>query len=131
MKATPSITFGVKGGGYNGSHDIDGAYAGANLTWYVHQDIALSGGYDYTHLNHAGNENDWTLKAEWLVSERTPFSIYGGYTNSDISHGGPTINTWFAGVRYYFDGDAAPLVARQRNGAETWGTSFGPTILKF
>lgn len=131
--ATRSITVGLKGGGFSANHGANGDYLGAALTGYVTQDFSLQGGYDYTHINHAGNENDWTVKAEYLFSERTPISGYIGYTNSKIGSGGPTINVFFLGLTYYCDGGAGPesLAAHQRTGAEQWGTSFGPTLLKF
>jgi len=130
--ASHSITVAVKAGGFNANHGVDGDYAGAQLTGYATPDLALSVSYDYTHLQHAGNENDWGLQAEWLVSETTPVSIYAGYTNSKIGGGGPTINVWGGGVKFYMDQPGpVTLVDRQRSGAETYGAGFGPTILKF
>ncbi len=131
--ATNGITFGVKGGGFSANHGVDGDYFGAALTGYLNPDLALSGGYDYTHINHAGNENDWSVRAEYLFSQQTPISLWAGYTNSKIGSGGPTINVFSIGLTYYCDGSAGPesLEAHQRTGAEQWGTSFGPTLLKF
>jgi hypothetical protein len=129
-----AFTVGVKGGGFSASHATDGDYIGVAVTGYVMPDLALSGGYDYTHLQHAGNENDWSANAEWLVSESTPISIYAGYTNSRLTGfgGGETINVWGGGIKFYLDQPGpATLVDRQRAGAATWGTSFGPTVLKF
>ncbi len=129
-----AITLGVKGGGFNAQHHVDGDYFGAAITGYVTPDVALVGGYDYTHLQHTGNENDWSAQVEWLVSENTPISIYGGYTNTKLTGfgGSETINVWGGGVKFYVDQPGpATLVDRQRAGAATWGTSFGPTVLKF
>lgn len=129
--ATRSITLGVKGGWFNASGNSDGEYAGAALTGYVMPDFALTGSYDYSHFKGLTTENDYTIQGEWLVSERTPFSVYGGYTRSEFSGtGGVAANTWFVGLRFYCDPtDSATLVSRQRNGAEIYGTSFGPAAL--
>ncbi len=130
--AGSAFTVGLKGGGFNASGHTNGEYVGLALTGYATPDIAITGGYDYTHLSHVASENDWSLKGEWLISERTPFALYGAYTNSKFSSGGPTINTWTIGLTYYCDPDGrATLVDRMRGGTAQWGTSFGPTILKF
>lgn len=129
--ATQAITLGVKGGWFNASGNSDGEYAGAALTGYVMPDFALTGSYDYSHFKGLTTENDYTIQGEWLVSERMPFSVYGGYTRSEFSGtGGVSANTWFVGLRFYCDPtNSAPLVSRQRNGAEIYGTSFGPAAL--
>lgn len=128
--ASRSITVGIKGGAFSASHNSDGEYFGAALTGYITPDVSLSGMYDYAHFKHITNENDYTAQAEWLISERTPFSVYGGYTRSEFSNGGGAANTWFVGVRFYCDPvEGATLVDRQRNGAEIYGTSFGPAAM--
>jgi hypothetical protein len=126
-----SITVGAKGGYFNASHGEDGEYAGVAVTGYVMPDFSLSGYYDYSHFKGFTTENDYTAEGEWLISERTPFSIYGGYTRSDFSGtGGVAANTWFVGIRFYCDPvQGATLVDRQRNGAEIYGTTFGPAAL--
>ncbi|MGN6148490.1 MAG: hypothetical protein ACTHPD_08135 [Rhizomicrobium sp.] len=97
--ATRSITVGVKGGAFNGNHGIKGDYAGVQLTGYVMPDFALSGSYDYTHLNHVTNENDFTVQGEWLFSHSVPLSLYGGYTRAEFSHS-TSANVWFVGLRF-------------------------------
>lgn len=126
-----AFTLGVKGGFFNGSHDSDGEYVGAALTGYIMPDLSLTGSYDYAHFKHFTNENDYTAQAEWLISERTPVSIYGGYTRSEFSGAGDlSANTWFVGLRFYLDPtDSDTLVGRQRSGAEIYGTNFGPAAL--
>lgn len=125
-----AITVGVKGGAFNGDHSLKGDYAGAQITGYVMPDLALSGSYDYTHVNHLTNENDFTAQAEWLVSHQVPVSIYGGYTRSEFSHS-LSANVWFVGLRFYCDPVDGALVDRQRNGAEIYGAHFGPAALHF
>ena len=128
--AMRSITIGVKGGGFSGSGDAKGEYLGAALTGYVTPNFSLQGGYDYTHLDHFGNENDWSARAEYLLSERTPLALYAGYTNSKLSDGGPTTNVFTVGLTYFFgSGRPESLVVRQRTGAEEWGNTFAPTLL--
>jgi hypothetical protein len=129
--AGKAITATLKAGGFTANAGLDGSYAGVGITGYVMPDLALSATYDYTRLNGFGNENDYGVQAEWLVSETTPISIYAGYTNSKISGGGPTINIYGGGIKWYVD-QAGPmtLVDRQRSG-ESSGAAFGPTLLKF
>lgn len=123
--AGPQFTIGVKGGAFNGSHSISGDYLGARVTGYIMPNLSLSGEYDYTHLQHLGNENDYSADVEWMFSQTTPVSIYAGYTNSSISGAG-TINTWSVGIKLYTDPMAGSMVDRQREGAATWGTSWHP-----
>ena len=129
--ATPWLTVGVKGGGFSGSRDVDGDYIGAAGTGYIIPDVSLTAGYDYTHVNHEGNENDWSAKGEWLISEQTPLAVYGAYTNSKLSGGGSTVNVFTVGLTYFFESTGpAPLVERQRTGAEEWGNTFSPVGLR-
>jgi hypothetical protein len=121
------FTLGVKGGALSGSGLGGSDYLGAAATFYAMPDLSFTGGYDYDSFGHGdGTANTWSIQAEWLVSERTPVSIYGGYANTKIS-GFPTISTWSAGLKIYTDPvGPAPLVERQRTGVEQWGTSTGP-----
>jgi len=128
--ATRSITVGVKGGAFNGDHSTKGDYAGVQLVGYVTPDFALTGSYDYTHLNHVTNENDFTAQAEWMFSHSMPLSLYGGYTRAEFSHS-ISANVWFVGLRFYCDPVDGALVDRQRNGAEIYGAHFGPAALRF
>ena len=128
--ATRSITVGVKGGAFSGNLGIKGDYAGVQIAGYVTPDFSLSGSYDYTHLNHVTNENDFTAQAEWMFSHSVPLSVYGGYTRSEFSHS-VSANVWFVGLRFYCDPVDGPLVDRQRNGAEIYGAHFGPAVLRF
>jgi hypothetical protein len=128
--ASRSITVGVKGGFFDGNHGVKGDYAGAQNLGYVTPDHALTGSYDYTHLNHVTNENDFTAQAEWLFSHQVPVSLYGGYTRSEFSHS-VSANVWFVGLRFYCDPVEGGLIDRQRNGAEIYGSHFGPAALHF
>jgi hypothetical protein len=131
--ASKMFTVGVKGGGYNASFSFSGAYFGAAATFYAMPDLAFTGSYDYTSVNHGfGHESDWTIEGEWLVSESTPISIYGGYEGTSISTFSSNPNVWFVGVRLYTNGDgSSTLVDRQRNGTPGWLTSFSPLVTKF
>jgi len=139
------LTFAVKGGWHNGSVTVDnpvpppasikananGEYGGANMTFYLAPDLSLAGYYDYAHFKNFITENDYTAEAEWLISERMPVSLYAGYTRSAFAGtGGADANTVFVGLRFYCDPvRGASLVARQRGGAEIYGTNFGPAAL--
>ena len=120
------FTLGLKGGGFSGGGSGGSDYLGAAATVYAMPDLAFTGGYDYDSFGHGGGSaNTWSIRGEWLVSERVPVSIYAGYDNSKIS-GVPTISTWLVGLKIYTDPEGpAPLVERQRSGAEQWGTTTG------
>ncbi|MGH6871017.1 MAG: hypothetical protein ACREHE_05865 [Rhizomicrobium sp.] len=121
-----NFTLGLKGGGFSANHSVDGDYAGAGVTGYITPNLSLSGDYDYTHFKGLGNENDYSATAEWMFSQTTPVSVYASYTNSKISGGGPTINTWTIGIKLYTDPMPGTMEDRQRNGAATWGTTWRP-----
>jgi hypothetical protein len=133
----PELTLSAKGGGYNvdyyGEHESSG-YVGGRATWYAMPDLALNGNIDYTDLTHGSSETDYGITAEWLVSETTPISIYGGWEGSSIHNYiddvSPTGNTWLVGVKWYTNTNGATtLVDRQRSGSTMWNTSFDPKVL--
>jgi hypothetical protein len=125
------LTAGIKGGAFNGSSDLKGDYLGAEGVGYITPNVSLTVGYDYTHADHAGNENDWSVKGEWLLSERMPIAVYGAYTNSKLGGGGSTVNVFTIGLTYFCGSSGPePLVERQRTGAEEWGNTFSPAGLK-
>jgi hypothetical protein len=127
-------TLSAKGGAFDGSFSISGYYLGAGATAYLMPDLALSATYDYAHLDHGfGHEGDWTAQAEWLVSESTPISVYGGYQSSNLHvFGTQSFDTWFIGVRWHCNGDSSmTLVDRQRNSTLGWTGSFSPLLAKF
>ena len=107
----PNLNLAVHGGGVTWDHGHgDGGYVGAQGTWYVGPDFALSGNFDY--WSAAYNQSSETVQAEWLPSEYTPVSVYTGYQH--INQTGSSFI--FAGVKLYLnDGGAAALVDRQRN----------------
>lgn len=128
--ANDFVTVSAKGGGFSG--DADGYYIGGQATGYATRDIALNAGIDYAHINRFTDETDYALSAEWLVSEETPISVYGGYTYSDLSDTSLHANTWMVGLRIYTDGNgAATLVDRQRSGTLGWVSDFGPAAFTF
>ncbi len=126
LYAGSMFTIGLKGGGFSGNAGLTGGNAGVQAIVYFWQNFALSGTYDYFSLNHAGSENDYGGKLEWLVSQRVPVSVWGGYEHSQVDGLGHA-NTWLVGLKLYTDGfGPASLAARQRGGVEQWGTQFSP-----
>lgn len=127
------LTFGAKGGGFNGNNAIGGLYGGAEATTYFLKDLALTGTVDYarfssTHVMNAFNETDFSAQGEWLVSSLMPISLYGGYTFSSLSRApNGQASTIFAGVRIYLNGiHAFSLEERQRTDTVSWANHFGP-----
>lgn len=130
--ANDFVTVGAKGGGFSGSASTDGYYIGGRATGYATRNIALNASIDYAHINHLTDETDYSLSGEWLVSETTPISIYGGYTYTDLSNTSVHVDTWMIGLRIYTDGNGATtLVDRQRSGTLGWASSFGPAAFNF
>jgi len=126
-----SFTFGAKGGGFSGSHNFSGAYAGGEVLGYAMPDLAFSGMVDYAKMDISPldiKETDLTAQGEWLVSERVPLSIYGGYTHTSFAGIGiDNANTIFVGVRFYFNPRGTEtLEDRQRKGSVGWGAAFQP-----
>jgi hypothetical protein len=96
----------------------DGYYAGGAVKAYVTPDFAVNGGIDYTRYNQFGgsNETDYTVGAEYLLSEKAPMSLNAGYTHSEFS-GGAHSDTVFVGLRLYADGpNVSTLTDHQRSG---------------
>lgn len=128
--ANDYFTFGVKGGGFSG--DVDGGYAGIQVTGYVFSDFAVSGGINYAHVNRIGAETDLSVQGEYLLSEEIPFSVFSSYTYSDISDGGGRMSTFQVGIRFYFNTDGfSSLTERQRSGTVGSIGTFSPASLTF
>jgi len=126
-----SFTLGAKGGGFSGSDSLNGTYVGGEAVGYAMPDLAFSGTVDYTKLNLSTvdfNETDFTVQGEWLFSEETPLSIYGGYTHTSFTGAqSGDGNTVFVGIRFYFNPTGtASLEQRQRTGSVGWGAAFQP-----
>jgi len=127
------LTLGLKGGGFNASGAVSGYYVGTGFTAYWQRDVDFTGSVDYAHGNSVGSETDYTMQGEWLVSERAPVSLFGGYTYADVSGlGTGHVNVWFLGVRLYTNGDGSrTLVDRQRNGPMGWTGAFHPVMFAY
>lgn len=96
------FTLAARGGWYNGSHDIDGNYWGANAKFYVMPDLSVGAGVSQVHITDIGHVTDWTVGGEWQVMDRTPLSLFGSYTHSDYSRSSFSLDTWLVGVRWRF-----------------------------
>ncbi|MDE2133485.1 MAG: hypothetical protein KGJ49_02685 [Alphaproteobacteria bacterium] len=132
--ASQSFTFSAKGGGFSSNPGSDGYYLGGALKGYVNPDFAIDGAIDYTRFTSFGgsSETDFTIRSEWLISETTPLSIFGGYTYSGFSPGSFNVNTVFVGIKLYTNGNGATtLVDRQRTGTLGWSATFAPLSLRF
>jgi hypothetical protein len=115
------LTLGLNGGGWTGSSGTfgsssSGGYIGGGLTDYVMPNLALTGQINYFSGSGAHLTN-YSAMGEWLVSDSTPISIYGGYTYTDASGLSGHINQWTIGVKFYTNGNGTTLVEKHRNGA--------------
>jgi hypothetical protein len=109
--AGPSVNLSVRGGGYSGT-GTSGAYVGGDIDWYVMDNLSLSGRVDYIDIG-TGITTE-AIQAEWLFSETTPVSLYGGYQHLDVAGG--NANVWFIGIKLYANAGGGTLRDRQRNG---------------
>ncbi len=131
---SPAITLSGKGGGFSSNPGSGGYYLGGALKGYVNPDFAIDGAIDYTRFTSFGgsSETDFTIRSEWLVSESTPVSVFGGYTYSGFSPGSFNVSTVFVGIKLYTNGNGATtLVDRQRTGTLGWSSAFMPLSLRF
>ncbi|HXJ02658.1 MAG TPA: hypothetical protein VNH44_15665 [Micropepsaceae bacterium] len=121
-----AITVGAKGGGADGKVNLSGfgsgsgsgGYVGGELTGYAMPDLALKGTIDYVDLS-GGHLTSYGINAEYLFSEATPISLYGGYVRSDLSNNAGHVDTWMVGLKFYTGGPGS-LVTHQRT--ETLGS---------
>jgi len=126
--AGPSFTVGLKGGGTSidisgFSGNATGGYAGGMLQGYVMPNLSLSGSVDYMGIS-GGHITSETARVEWLISQSTPVSVYGGYQHVDSSaflFGTASQDIFFVGAKLYLNGPGGgTLVDRQRNGSLGW-----------
>ena len=121
-----AITVGLKGGGTSGEFSITGfgssnatgGYIGGELIGYATPDFAVKGNIDYDEVG-SGHITNYGINAEYLFSEATPISVFGGYTRTDLSNAGGHGDTFMIGLKFYPSGPA-PLVTHHRT--ETLGS---------
>ena len=119
------VTLGVKGGGVtlSAGGSTTGVYAGGEIVGYAMPNLALSASVDYTGFNGLSFSGGG-VKAEYLVSQSIPISVFAGYTYTNIqSFGGIQSNTFSIGAKYYFGARGSTLVEHHRDGADNWGPS--------
>lgn len=115
-----NITLSLKGGGTYASGGNTGGYVGAQGTYYLDPNLALSVSADYVGNSSSltgrsiGDLNTEKVRAEWQFSDTLPLSVYGGYQRYQVA--GTEANALFIGVKFYMDG-ASTLVGHQRTGS--------------
>lgn len=116
------FTLGAHGGGWSGEaggFDDDGYYIGGRATGYIMPNLALAGTIDFLSSDGGGDATTWGIDAEWLFSQTTPLSIFGGYRNTSFDGGGD-LDAFFIGVKFYAGGVPMDLVGHHRNGTLGW-----------
>jgi hypothetical protein len=113
---------------------VPNLYLGGSVTWadLISGSTGVGGGYGGPCFGPTCGRRDFTatnftLDAEFLVSQTLPISIFGGYTFTDykvsenvsnpnlIDGNDFSANTFFIGVRYYMGGMGS-LIDMHRNG---------------
>jgi len=127
-----------------------GNYLGGGVVGYFMPNLAISGSVSWSDLISGSTlvgggvfappcfgptcgrrdaiETNFSLNAEFLVSQAFPLSVFGGYTYTDMSisenvsnpllasGSDSDVNTFFIGVRYYMGGMGGTLIEAHRNG---------------
>lgn len=122
------LTLAAKGGGITGSGPGFSStlpYVGGQAIGYLRPNLALSGTIDWAG-NSSGSFTVAGVQAEWLISEKTPLSVFGAYDY--VGGAGTRLNVLRVGVKYYIGG-AGSLVRRQRGGVDDW--SGLDTVLRY
>jgi hypothetical protein len=112
--AADTIAVLARGGWFNGTGALDGAYYGAGLRFYPMPNLAATARVDRVEFDLGGEYTDYSVVGEFLVGWFTPVSVYGGYTYSDIP-GDTHVNRWTAGLKFYFG--EGTLIEQDRAGA--------------
>ena len=122
-------------GGQVGGYFIPNLWVGGSVTWsdFISGSTLVGGGifippcFGQTCGRRDLQETNFTIDAEFLVSDAFPLSVFGGYTFSDMSVSENVsnpflasgndfnVNTFFIGVRYYMGGMGG-LIDVHRNG---------------
>jgi hypothetical protein len=117
--ACPRWTYYVRGGGFSSDYygsSSDGYYFGVGLEWYLCPDFDFCGDYDYLSNAPFQLRDNYSIRADWLVSESTPITISAGFTYTDYPYN-YTVDQYSLGVRFLFNGpDVKTLEDRQRDG---------------
>jgi hypothetical protein len=112
--ASEQWTASLRGGYFRAAgSSTDGGYVGGDAKFYITPNLALNAGVDY--LGASGSITSEDITAEWLTSQTTPISIFGGYQHQDVSGGG-NLDIVFVGLRLYMEPGNGTLVERQRTG---------------
>ncbi len=109
-----AFTIGASGGGFSG--DSSGWNLAAFATGYIDPDFAVTGGVSYVDINKSTELLNFSIRAEYLVSQDMPVSIFGGYTYTDLSGPFGAAHTLMVGVKFYFGNTGSSLVERHRGG---------------
>jgi len=117
--ASSQFTLAVRGGGDQANGGLSGGYVGGDVKFYIMPNLALNGGVDYVSFASAHFTTE-DIRAEWLISQTCPVSIFGGYTHLDAGSGGgggTSEDAFFVGIKIYTNDPAGgALVDRQRGG---------------
>ena len=129
-------TLGLRGGGFSANAGAfgfggsqTGGYVGGEVAGYATPNLEIQGDVNYAGVSGL-NQTTAGLRGEWLISQTTPFSVWAGYTYTDIhfsGFGSVTSNAGSFGVKYYFGGMPSSLVDRRRSGVD----EFGPATVNF
>ncbi len=88
--ASQQFTVALRGGGVSGSGGTSGGYGGGDVKFYVMPNLALSAGGDYIDLSGVGISSE-DIRAEWLISQNFPVSIFGGYSHVEAGSSGDVL----------------------------------------
>jgi hypothetical protein len=124
--AADRFTLAANGGWLDGDLSLDGHYYGGSAKFYIMPTLSLTGSAGRVHFDDLGHVTDLGVMVEWQVMADKPFTVYGGYTNSDFSGTDFNIDTFTIGLRWRFGDDGLSLVDGDRsNVVRTTGPNLG------
>jgi hypothetical protein len=125
--AADRFTLAVNGGWLDGDHSFEGHYFGGSAKFYLMPMLSLTGSASRVHFDGAGHVTDLGVTAEWQVMADKPFTVYGGYTNSDYSGSDFNVDTFTIGLRWRFgeDGPASLVEGDRTNVVRNTTANFG------
>jgi hypothetical protein len=125
--ASERFTLAAHGGWLDGDLSLDGHYYGGSARFYILPTLSLTGSAGRVHFDDLGHVTDLGVMVEWQVMADKPFTVYGGYTNSDFSGSDFNIDTFTIGLRWRFgeDGPMSLVDGDRTNVVRSTGPNFG------
>jgi hypothetical protein len=116
--ASERFTLSANGGWLDGDLSLDGHYFSGAAKFYIMPTLSIMASAGRVDFDDVGHVTDLGALLEWQPMTDHPFTVYGGYTNSDFSGTDVDLDTWTIGIRWRFGEDGpSSLVEGDRTNA--------------